>query len=296
VFLRITNNMLSNNLLRNLEAAQGRMDQLQNRMSSGKRISKPSDNPSGIENAMRIKGNITAVEQWKLNASEGLAYMNNVDSTMQDISSMLQRARELAIQGANGSLTTEDKTKVSNEVEQILEQIKQLANTKMGSKYLFGGTANVKPYDSSNTWVGTDDVIKFQVGSEANIPITVNGKALFGVSGGSVGMFSILQDLYTALQDPAGSADIRTAISNLDNQIETVLDKRAELGARVNRMNAIYEQLESTSLNLTENLSTIMDADLAETVMEFKNQENVYRAALSVGAQIIQPSLVDFMK
>jgi flagellar hook-associated protein 3 FlgL len=288
--------MLSNNLLRNLEAAQGRMDQLQNRMSSGKRISKPSDNPSGIENAMRIKGNITAVEQWKLNASEGLAYMNNVDSTMQDISSMLQRARELAIQGANGSLTTEDKTKVSNEVEQILEQIKQLANTKMGSKYLFGGTANVKPYDSSNTWVGTDDVIKFQVGSEANIPITVNGKALFGVSGGSVGMFSILQDLYTALQDPAGSADIRTAISNLDNQIETVLDKRAELGARVNRMNAIYEQLESTSLNLTENLSTIMDADLAETVMEFKNQENVYRAALSVGAQIIQPSLVDFMK
>jgi flagellar hook-associated protein 3 FlgL len=295
--LRITNNMLSHNLLRNLEAAQGRMDQLQNRMSSGKRISRPSDDPVGIENALRMKSSITAVEQWKANASEGLAYMNTADSTMGDISAMLQRARELAIQGANGSNSDDDKAKIAQEVDQITEQIKQLANTKVGSKYLFGGTANVKPYDTStDTWVGSNDVVEFQVGSSLSLAISVNGQTLFGVSGGSVGMVTTLQNLSASLKNPSLNAGIETAMGELDDQLNMVLNKRAELGARVNRMNSLYEQLDSTLLNLQASLSEIMDADMAETIVEFKNQENVYRAALSVGAQIIQPSLVDFMK
>lgn len=295
--MRITNNMLSHNLLRNLEAAQGRMDRLQNQMSSGRRISRPSDDPVGIENALRMKSNITAVEQWKSNASEGLAYMNTADSTMGDISAMLQRARELAIQGANGTNSDDDKAKIAQEVDQITEQIKQLANTKVGSKYLFGGTANTKPYDSgTNTWVGSNDVIEFQVGSGLSLGISVNGQTLFGVSGGSVGMITTLQNLSNSLKTPSANAGIDTAIGELDNHLTMVLNKRAELGARVNRMNSLNEQLDATLLNLEASLSDIMDADMAETIVEFKNQENVYRAALSVGAQIIQPSLVDFMK
>jgi len=296
--LRITNNMLSYNMLRNLEAAQGRMDQLQNQMASGHRISRPSDDPVGIENALRIKSSISAVEQWKNNASEGLAYMNTVDSTLGDLTAMLQRVRELAIQGANDSLSADDKAKVAEEVTQIAEQIKMLANTKIGSKYIFGGTANVEPYfKTGDIWVGSNDVVEFEVGNNLSLPISVNGRTLFGVQAdGSVGMFATLKKLNDALKNPAGAADIQAAIGELDAHIDMVLNKRAELGARVNRMNSLYEQLDSTSLNLQQALSDIMDADMAQTITEFKNQENVYRAALAVGAKIIQPSLVDFMR
>lgn len=299
--LRITNNILSNNLLRNLEAAQGRMGQLQNQLSSGYRISRPSDDPVGIENALRIKSSISHVEQWKANASEGLAYMNTTDTTLGDMTSMLQRAKELAIQGANGSMSPDDRNKIALEIDQIKEQMVLLANTRVGSKYIFGGTANEEPFPKGATqWQGSNDIVKFQVGSSLSLEISVNGRKLFGVtpidaSTDSVGMFQALEDLSTALNN-SDSDNIQNSMDDLEAQMDNVLNYRAELGARQNRMDSLYQQLGSTALNLTQSLSDILDIDIAKTLVDFKSQENVYQAALSVGAKIIQPSLVDFMK
>jgi flagellar hook-associated protein 3 FlgL len=299
--LRVTNNMLSQNLLRNLEAAQGRMDYIQNQMSTGHRITRPSDDPVGIENALRIKSNISHVEQWKANASEGLAYMNTTDGTLGDMTNMLQRAKELAVQGANGSMSPDDRSKIAIEIDQINEQMVQLANTKVGSKYIFGGTANHEPFPKDATqWQGSDDVMKFEVGSNLSLEISVNGKKLFGVTRNadttdSVAMFETLEALSNALKS-SDPEQIQAGISGIEDQIDNVVNYRAELGARLNRMDSLYQQLDSTSLNLTQALSNIMDADIAKTLIDFKNQENVYQAALSVGAKIIQPSLVDFMR
>lgn len=293
--------MLGNNLLRNLEAAQGRMDQLQNQLSSGNRITRPSDDPVGIENALRMKSSISHVEQWKANASEGLSYMDTVDSTLGDMTEMLQRAKELALQGANGSMSTDDQKKIALEIDQIKEQMMQLANTRMGSKYIFGGTGNNEPFPKGATkgsdWQGTDDIVKFQVGSSLSLEISVNGKALFGVTStpDSVGMFQTLDDLKKALSE-SDINGIQKGIGDLEFQVDNVVNYRAQLGARQNRMESLYQQLDTTALNLTQSLSDIMDADIAKTLVDFKSQENVYQAALSVGAKIIQPSLVDFMK
>lgn len=302
--------MLSHNLLRNLEAAQGRMDQLQNQLSSGNRITRPSDDPVGIENALRIKSSISHVEQWKANASEGLAYMDTTDTTLGDMTSMLQRAKELATQGANGTMSEDDRNKIALEIDQIKEQMVQLANTKVGSKYIFGGTANKEPFPNGATqWQGSDDIVKFQVGSSLSLEISVNGRDLFGVDKGDptatptpippdltkIGMFKALDDLSTALKTSDMDA-IQKSIGDLETQADNVVNYRAQLGARQNRMDSLYQQLDSTSLNLTQSLSDIMDADIAKTLVDFKSQENVYQAALSVGAKIIQPSLVDFMR
>lgn len=295
--LRITNNMLSHNLLRNLEAAQGRMDQLQNQLSSGYRIARPSDDPVGIENALRMKSSISHVEQWKANASEGLSFMDTVESTMGDMSSMIQRAKELALQGVNETNSPEDREKIKIEIDQIKEQIVEIANTKIGSKYVFGGTLNEEPFPKGATvWKGSDDSVKFQVGSSLSLEISVNGKKLFGVNpDDSVGMFKILEDLSQALDD-SNTANINNSIGKLEAQVDNIVNYRAELGARQNRMESIYQQLDTTSFNLTKSLSNILDADIAKTLVDFKSQENVYQAALSVGAKIIQPSLVDFMR
>ncbi|MDA8227654.1 MAG: flagellar hook-associated protein FlgL [Desulfitobacterium hafniense] len=297
--MRITNNMLSQNLLRNLGAAQGRLDYIQSKMSSGNKISRPSDDPVGIENALRIKSSISAVEQWKSNANEALAYMDTTDSTLGDMTSMLHRVRELAVQGANGTLSVEDKEKVALEVDQLADQFKLMANTKIGSKYIFAGTnTNNEPLPSSaTTWQGNDQNVSFEVGSSLQLPITVKGTELFQIQAdGSSAFFDTLSNLSAALRDPTKAAEVTGYIGEIEGLTDNVVEQRANLGARVNRMEALRDQLDSTSLNLTENLSSLMDADIAQTIIEFKNQENVYRAALSVGAQIIQPSLVDFMR
>ncbi|TGE32590.1 flagellar hook-associated protein FlgL [Desulfosporosinus sp. Sb-LF] len=299
--MRITNNMLSQSLLRNLESAQGRMDQMQNQLSSGHRISRPSDDPAGIQNAMRLKSNISSVEQWKSNADAALQFMNTTDSTMGDMTSMLQRVRELAVQGANGTLATADRGAIADEVDQISTQLKMMANTQVGSKYMFSGTATDKELilsDGSASQANGQD-IKFEVGNNLSIPVSVNGQTLFGLTSTNTptptGMLSTLNTLSSDLRSN-DSTGVSNLLGDIDTTINNVVDQRAGLGARINRMTAIQGQLDSTSTNMQDNLSSIQDVDMAKTITDFTSQQNVYKAALSVGAKIIEPSLVDFMR
>ena len=296
--MRITNNMLSQNLLRNLETAQGRMGQLQNQLSSGHRISRPSDDPVGIQNAMRLKSNISSVEQWKSNADEAIGYMNTTDSTLGDMTSMLQRVRELTVQGANGTLAADDRIAIANEVYQISDQLKMMANTQIGSKYIFSGTATDKeliPLDGSSS-KANGQAVKFEVGNNLDLSISVNGRTLFGdTTTTPLGILATLDKLRTALKNN-DSTGINDGLGNIDANISNVITHRSDLGARTNRMTAIRSQLDSTSINLQQNLSDVQDVDMAKTITDFTNQENVYKAALAVGAKIIQPSLVDFMR
>jgi flagellar hook-associated protein 3 FlgL len=298
--MRITNNMLSQNLLLNLESAQGRMDQLQNQLSSGHRISKPSDDPVGIQNAMRLKSNISSVEQWKNNANAAVDYMNTTDSTLGDMTSMLQRVRELTVQGANGTLATADKEAIAKEVDQISNQLVMTANTQVGSKYIFSGTATDKELiPASGTSNANSNPVNFEVGNNLSINVSVDGPALFGSA--TAGIVATLGALSGALRDTTStstvvSTNINAILGNVDANIDNVIAQRSDLGARTNRMTALRDQLDSTSTNLQANLSSIQDVDMAKTITDFTNQQNVYKAALSVGAQIIQPSLVDFIK
>jgi len=287
--------MLSQNLLRNLESAQGRMDQLQNQLSSGHRINRPSDDPVGIQNAMRLKSNISSVEQWKSNANEALDYMNTADSTLGDMTSMLQRVRELTVQGANGTLATVDKGAIADEVDQISNQLKMMANTQVGSKYIFSGTATDKeliPLDGSVSQANGMPV-NFEVGNNLSIDVSVSGQNLFGNS--TSGVLATLNNLSADLRS-GNSVGVNSALGNIDANIDNVVTLRAGLGARTNRMTALQAQLDYTSGNLQDNLSSIQDADMATSITDFTNAQNVYKAALSVGAKIIQPSLVDFMR
>ncbi|GAB6173392.1 flagellar hook-associated protein FlgL [Paradesulfitobacterium aromaticivorans] len=305
--MRITNNMLSRNLLRNLETAQGRMDELQNQMSTGHRISRPSDDPVGIESALRLKTNISMVEQWSNNAGEALGYMNTTDSIMGEMTSMLQRVRELAVQGASDTTPPDARAGIATEVRQLAEQLRVVANTKIGTKYIFSGTkTDQEPIPTpASPWLGNSDQVNFQVGNNVTVNISVNGQDLFtneiGTTPSGKGMFAnssfsgVLDDLATALETD-NTTGISATLDDLDQNLDKVQQLRAGLGARINRMTAIRDQLDATSYNLEQNLSDIQDADMAKTIVDFKNQENVFRSALAVGAQIIQPSLVDFLK
>ncbi|CDX03144.1 Flagellar hook-associated protein 3 [Desulfitobacterium hafniense] len=327
--MRISNNMLSRNLLLNLWAAQGRIDKLQNQLATGQKINRPSDNPVGTENSLRFKSNIAYLNQLKANAKEGIAYLDTTDDTMGEMTSMIQRAKELAVRATNtATVNDEDRKKIAIEIDQIREHVIELANTKVGSKYIFGGTANVEPFPKGATgWQGSDDTKKFQVGGDLSIEVSVNGHDLFGAGWGyvettpatdpptyeyketgasGIAMFDTLAQLSKALNesningvdDGTGTTEdgVEVLLGKLELQADHISDVRAQLGARQNRMDSVYTQLDSTAANLGDSLANVLYADIAETLVDFKTQDSVYQAALAVGTKIIQPSLADFLR
>jgi len=301
--MRVTNNMLTQNLLKNLQIANNKMDLIQQQLASGQRITKPSDDPVKIETAMRLKGTLSRMEQWQKNAGQGLAFMDTTEGILANMTSMLQRVRELAVQGANGANAKEDLAQIGTEIKELTEQFRVLANSQYGAKYIFSGTKTdqipmPQPYTVGGfQWQGNEERIVVEVGANLNMPISINGKELFGIDteGGSSAFFQTLTDLSQAINDN-NSAGIDQALGEIDQHIDRVLSVRAELGARTNRLEVINNQLENSVINLKKNLSDIQDVDMAEAIMEFQSIQNTFRAALSVGSQIIQPSLVDFIK
>jgi flagellar hook-associated protein 3 FlgL len=121
----------------------------------------------------------------------------------------------------------------------------------------------------------------------------VNGKRLFGDA--STGIVPALNDLVTSLRTK-NTSGIERAMGALDDHISNVISVRADLGARTNRMISLSEQLESTIINLQSNLGDLRDLDMAKAITDLTNQQNVYQASLAVGAKIIQPSLIDFLR
>ncbi|SPF54665.1 Flagellar hook-associated protein 3 [Candidatus Desulfosporosinus infrequens] len=238
---------------------------------------------------------MASITQWQSNTSSALNYMNTTSSTMNDMISSLQSARTLAVQGANGTLTTSDQADLADQVNQIASQMQTLANTQVGSNYIFSGTAANQPLlpTDGSLSQANEAPVNFAVGNNISINIAVDGTALYGDN--DTGIMATLTSLSTALTN--GDTDgISTAITNLDTNIANVTSQAADLGARTNRITAISNQLSASSTNLQQNLSDTQGIDMAKTITDFTYEQNTYNAALAVGAKIIQPSLIDYLK
>ena len=302
--MRITNSMMAQNLLLNIENTQTSMFDTQNQLSTGYKINQPSDDPVGTGNVMQLKNTLSTVGQWQKNASSALGVMNTTSSSLSSIISMVQRIRELAVQGTNDTLSASDRTALASQVDQITHQIQFTANTQSGDRYIFGGSnASQPPYVSGQTWAGNTDPVNFQLGNNYSVDTSVNGNQVFNtpttggeglLSGSSTGTGGILADLSSALKNNNPSA-ISDTLSTLDSNIDNLTAINADLGARINSVTSLQQQLTTSSTNLQQSISSLQDTDMAQTISNFTQIQNTYNAALAVGAKIIQPSLVNFL-
>ena len=302
--MRITGSMISRDLLNNLGAAQNKLNDLNNKLSSKKSITKPSDDPGAIEKILNYKSGLNRIEQWKKNAGQALDLANTTDSVMGVMSTMLHRVTELAVEGANGTLSSSERNSIKIEIDQIAQLFLTSANTKIGNKRIFAGTkTDTDPLvDVNAIWGGNKNPINIEVGNGINISVSVDGEALFQTpltkhSDGTAaqGIFKTLGDLSLALGNNDGSA-VSSTLSDLEANLDNINLMRADLGARVNRFTSTQTQLESMDINWQQNLSNLQDTDVAAVIVQYKSQESAYNAALSTGAKIMQLSLVDYMR
>lgn len=301
--MRITSNILSQNLLRSLQTSSGRMTTLQNSISTGQNIAKPSDDPVKISVILGLKSTISSMKQWQTNASEALNYLDSTESVLGNMTAMLQRIRELTVQAANGTNGDDDLEVIKQEVDQLTEQLQILANNKIEAKYIFAGTMTdrepmpVFPLSATDPWQGNSKSLSVEVGANITMGISVDGREIFGIdaTGTTSTFFDTLSNLSTAL-DTGNQAGIQTALGEIDNHLKTLINVRAELGARTSRMEKISDQLDTAVINTKTNLSNLQDTDMSAAILEYNSTMNTFRAALSIGSQIIKPSLVDFLQ
>lgn len=412
--MRITNNMLINNMIHYIGNNLNRMDKFQNQLATGKKISVPSDDPVVAARALKLRTDVAEVEQYQRNVKDAQSWMDITEESLSKIGDVLQKTRELMVQGANGSLTTDDTQKANEEIKQLRTQLLHLGNSTYAGRYIFSGYKTDKKLLDETTGdfvinVNNNENIKFEIGIGDDININVAGGDLFdnggrGVTTGNFDVASLvvpaapnntlsvdvdgdafivnitpntyadinalaaeIQTQINTSKQPATAAVTVTAVgnrlqfisgstgnsspvtinsgastaavnlglsattqtigtssqkgkliddfdrlvtafnngdhatisnmlANIDDDMNNVLRIRADVGARTNRLDLTGNRLDSDNISFTKLMSENEDVDMAETIMNLQNEENVYKASLSGGARIIQPSLVDFLR
>lgn len=290
--MRVTQMMLANNTLRNVSKSYDKLGTYQQQLATGKKIHRPSEDPVVAMKGMHYRTSLTEIEQFQRNLSEAYTWMENSESALGHTTSVLQRARELVVQAKNGTLGPEDRQAIAREIEQLKKDLVQVANTKVAGKYIFNGTKIEQAPVTDGpppTVNNNNDDFMVEVAKGVKLKINVTPDNVF-----NQGLFNTLQQIESELATPTGNLD--NLLSQLDGHINDVLAERAELGARVNRLELVEQRLSEQQLIAKRMISDNEDADIEKIITELKSQESVHRAALSVGARIIQPTLVDFLR
>ena len=417
--MRITNNMLINNMVNYIGNNLTRMDRYQNQLATGKKITVPSDDPVVAARALKLRTDVAEIDQYKKNVKDATSWLDMTEDALAKIGDVIQRTRELTVNAANGTNTPEDLQKINAEVKQLRTQLIQLGNSSYAGRYLFSGyKTDQKLLDETtgafNLSVANSENIKYEIGIGDDIDINVTGGDLFNngaasvgnTSGVTTGNFNIssltiaapnnvlsvnvdgdafaininpgtytdanalaaqiqtqlnaaklpatasisvtaagnklqfksgstgptsavaidvggstaagilglsantqvngttsitgtlitdFDTLITAL-DAGDCAAVGNMLTNIDNDMNNVLRLRADVGARSNRLELTGNRLDSDTTNFTKLMSDNEDVDMADTIINLQNEENVYKASLAGGAKIIQPSLVDFLR
>jgi flagellar hook-associated protein 3 FlgL len=292
---RVTQHMLSNRSVSALQTGLSRLAKLQEQMSTGRVLNRPSDSPTDTTSAMRIRSSIADVKQYGRNAADGNGWLTQIDSALTSTNDQVLRARDLALQGANsGSSGPTAREALAAEVDQIRSGLIDTANSSYLGRPVFGGvTAGAKAYDSSGAFVGTSGAVNRTISAGTSIRVDVDGQQAFGPSGSSV--FDHLAALSTALR-AGDQAGISASVTALNADRDRITTTQTDVGSRQLRVEGAIQAASDDELKLNTSLSNVENADLPKTIVDLQMQQTAYQASLAATARVMQPSLLDFLR
>lgn len=331
--MRVTNRMLANNFLGDMRTNLNNLQKIQTQLTTGKEISKPSDDPFKISRTMQLHSQISANEQYNNNIKDTSNWLDATDTALDQVTNNLQRVRELVISSGNAAYGSEEMLAIKDELNQRIEEITQILNTNFDGKYVFGGTkVTSKPLghktdDNGNSVIyysgkaGGELVEgsavetnvqeqlnminkKFSVEVSQGVSMDYNVTAsdileFTNEDGEQINLGSLLNEIVTNLDNNDKESRNKLIDSNLkgvQDSISNLLKIRSEVGAKQNRMESAKEKNEAENISMTEVLSKTEDIDFTEKIMEYSVMQTVYQASLQTSAKVIQPSLLDYLR
>jgi flagellin len=257
--LRINNNIEAVNAHRNLQLTALSLSKSMEKLSSGLRINRASDDAAGLAISEKLRGQVRGLNQAVRNAQDGISMIQTAEGALNETHSILQRMRELAVQAANDTLTTNDRNAISSEMSQLGQEVDRISTTtQFNTQKLLDGNFSNK---------------LLQIGANDGQVMTVN---ISGADSTDLGIDSL---------DVSDAANASTAISAIDSAIDTVSTIRASLGAVQNRLEHTIANLGVASENLLASESRIRDVDMAQEMMSFTKTQILQQAGTAMLAQ-----------
>jgi flagellar hook-associated protein 3 FlgL len=293
---RITALMTSRNVLADLNATNARLRKTQEQLSSGKVLNKPSDNPSEVARAIQLRTDLEAAQQYQQNASEATGWTDVTDSALSSVADALLRVRELTVQGANGSAGPESHKAIAEELRTLIDTVKTAGNATYGGRYVFAGTTtDTPPYamGASDAYGGDTLTVVRQIGPGVAVGVNVHGRAAIGDD--DEGLLATMRAVLAATNAGDHQA-LSTQLTALDSRLDELNAVRAQVGATANRVDIASARLaeyEGTALQLLNDTESV---DIAKAMIDFSTHQAAMQAGLRTGAEIVQASLLDFLR
>ncbi|ABK52604.1 flagellar hook-associated protein 3 [Acidothermus cellulolyticus 11B] len=296
--LRVTQNAVTSLMLAGLQSSSSRLSTLEQQLSSGRRISKPSDDPVGTGQAMLFNEQIARTKQYQRNANDGLAWLGIADNALQTGVNILQRLQVLTTQAANtGTADATARASILEEVKSLKEQMLAVANTTYQNRPIFGGTTSspvAYAVNGSGTVVYQGDTgsVLRTVGDNVQVKVNIDAAQAFGPPGNDV--FTMFDTIASDLQNNPGN--LSNDLSLIAGALDRMTSAQATEGAAYNRITAMNNAAGQKLNTLTGNLSDVQDVDTAQAVTELTMQQVSYQASLAAMARVLQMSLTDFLR
>lgn len=277
----------------NLAQTSTTLNQLYLKSSTGVEITKASDNPSAVASLINGRSDIVKGERYIANCKHVQDNLATSETYMNSVEEIMTRAKEIAITGANDSLSASDRSTLTDEVNQLQVSLLDLANIQVDGKYLFAGyNDQTLPFSGSPVvYNGSDDHQMIEISPGATVAKNITGEELFMRPNN---LFTALEDLAAAL-----ASNNSTAISNqlppLENSAEQVRTQLSLLGNNSARMDDMVSLHENAQLLIKSTLSDHEDADLAEVLSEISKMETSLEATMQVTARVSSLSLMDYL-
>ncbi len=323
---RITSQMIGNSTIATIDNDLSQLDNTQEELSTGYQINQPSDDPFGTALTLSLKGQVSAYSAYEQNVNQGTAWVESASSSLQSIQEVVQSVRELAVEGANGTMSATDLSDAAQEVLQYIGQVKESGDAQYDGSYIFSGDAvTTEPWSTADTaadpstedqFNGNQNTISYAIGPSSQLQISADlysvlgngntgGTAATSSSGGgavqsdgSGGLLATMRMIYDDMTGTNGGtqADLENQLSNLDTNISSLESVQATVGATQDRLQMAGTRLTNLSTTDTTELGNVEDVDYAQATVQYSTEQSGYQAALQSAADIIQTSLMNFLQ
>lgn len=302
---RITNQMIAQSTLNGIESSLDRLDTTQQELSTGKKINQPSDDPSGTALTLQLNNTLANLTSYGNNVTDGTGWTQAQTGALSDMTNAVQRIQTLVSEAANGSENQSDMANAADEVNQLIDEVKQDANTQYNGQYVFSGSATTtQPYQSgaNDTYGGNTGSVTREIGPNTSLTVSAdlsgvlgNGQTVSGQPAGDGQLLNTLRNISDDLQSGNSSALGGTDMTDLSNNLNSLLGLSATVGTTTDRLQMASSRISSLQTSATDTLSNTEDADMAQTEINFSTEQAALSAALQAGASVVQESLMNFL-
>ena len=324
--MRITNASMVRSHLYDTQNNLTNMSKINQQISTGKVINTVSDDPHKAIKIMNINNEIKYTEKYNSNIDEAVGWMNTTDGALDNVGNLLGEIKETILKVGNGTYSQNEMKSLNEDMNEKIKQLADTLNPTHGGKYLFGGSSvddapitvienpdgTVKlefSKDKNGQTIPNTDDLKADISSGINIDYNISVGEILNIkdgNGNTVNLLDEINNLSTLMNDIA-NGDEQTAAKaketllndtkgKIDTLFDHVVNERTSLGVRVSTAEKIKELNDEDILNIQDVLSKTQDTDVVEKFIELKSAEMIYQASIQVGAKLIQPTILDYIR